>query len=171
MSNELSIVPLNNDPRDLEIVAAWLFGEWGHLEAGRSLEETLERLRQRADRTKPPLTLVAMANDRPVGTASLTPWDMRTRPDLSPWLSSVFVDPESRGYGVGSRLVNAIEETARDLAIPTLYLFTPDRENFYRRLGWETMEWCEYRGEKVVLMRKHTGALLLNAGADTIRVL
>ncbi len=42
----------------------------------------------------------------------------------NPWLASVFVPAEQRGKGIASALVAAIEDAARRLGYPTLYLFT-----------------------------------------------
>jgi hypothetical protein len=35
-----------------------------------------------------------------------------------------------------------------------LYLFTPDQEQFYARLGWLVIDHTEYRGQQVVIMNK-----------------
>ena len=165
MPTNLSIIPLRDTPQHLLTVAGWLFGQWGHMEAGRSLEKTAGWLREGMESTELPHTLVALDGDLPVGTASIVASDMRTHPELTPWLADVFVDPTARGQSVGSQLVGAIEAEAAKLGIGTLYLFTPDRESFYLRLSWETMERCEYRGESVIVMRRHLSASNENVSA------
>ena len=74
--------------------------------------------------------------------------------ELSPWLAAVYVLPEFRRQGIGSQLVRAIEETGKRLLLERLYLFTPDREAFYARLGWSLLELAEYRNHTNVIMTK-----------------
>jgi GNAT superfamily N-acetyltransferase len=88
------------------------------------------------------------------GETELFVHDMQTRRDLSPWLAAVYVTPERRGAGVGSQLVGAAEEIARQLGVGRLHLFTPDRERFYTRLGWRTQEHSFYDDHPVVIMTK-----------------
>ena len=90
-----------------------------------------------------------------LGSASLVAHDMDTRMDLSPWLARVYVTPEHRSRGVGTALVQRVLEETIELGVETLYLFTPDREEFYASLGWSVVERTEYRGQKVVIMAMH----------------
>jgi hypothetical protein len=46
-----------------------------------------------------PRTFILLADGEPVGTASLAAHDLDERPDLTPWLAGVFVDPHTRGQG------------------------------------------------------------------------
>jgi predicted N-acetyltransferase YhbS len=88
-----------------------------------------------------------------VGTASLLSDDLEGDP-RNPWLASVFVQPEHRGKGIASTLVVAIEDAARRLGYPTLYLFTTSAARLYARLGWRALERREYRGEHIQVMDK-----------------
>lgn len=87
-----------------------------------------------------------------MGSAAITANDMETRPELTPWLASVFVAPEFRNRGVGSRLVMHVMQQAKDAGVDTLYLFTPDRVSFYEKLGWRTFNEEFYRGHLVTIM-------------------
>ncbi len=101
-----------------------------------------------------PLTLIAFFDGQPAGTASIYVHDLDTRPSLSPWLAAVYVAPSYRKQGIGSELVKAVECTAKKLQIGRLYLFTPDQEPFYARLGWSVLERAEYWNQSVVIMNK-----------------
>ena len=87
-----------------------------------------------------------------IGTASLIEHDVPTRAELTPWLASVYVDPRFRKRGIGSALVRAVLQEARNLGLEKLYLITPDQVPFYRRQGWQEMEEIVYRGEAVTIM-------------------
>ncbi|RPI24463.1 MAG: GNAT family N-acetyltransferase [Chloroflexota bacterium] len=148
------IAYLADHPQHLKTVAAWLYNEWGRHNPESSLEKIEARLGGHLNRDAMPMTLIALDGERPVGTAALQASDMSTRRELTPWLAAVYVDPEHRNRGAGSELVRAVEAEARKLGIQRLYLFTPDRDQFYTRLGWRVLENTEYRSKQVVIMDK-----------------
>jgi GNAT superfamily N-acetyltransferase len=52
-----------------------------------------------------------------MGSAAIIDSDMDTRPELTPWLASVFVAKEFRNQGVGSRLVEHVMEEVRKAGV------------------------------------------------------
>ena len=130
------------------------FKEWSYLRPGESLDERTARLRASCDRNAIPTIVVALKDGKLLGSAMLLAQDMDSHPQLTPWLAGVFVKPEYRGRGIGSALVRRIEAEARSLGISTLYLYTPQAESLYERLGWSAIERCEYRNTDVVVMSK-----------------
>ncbi len=78
--------------------------------------------------------------------------------DLTPWLAGLYVAPEHRREGIGSALVARVVGEARGLGLHRLYLYTPDQECFYARLGWWVVDKCEHRGESVVVMALQVAA-------------
>ena len=151
-----TIAYLFEHPQHIPTLAAWHHAQWGHLNPAKSLEVRLERLQAElathlAQRTIP-TTFIAVEGPRVLGSASLVAHDMDLRPNLTPWLASVFVDPTRRGQGIGSQLVERVAAEAAAIGVPRLYLFTPDRMSLYARLGWRTLEQVEYRGELETVM-------------------
>ncbi|MFW5998870.1 MAG: GNAT family N-acetyltransferase [bacterium] len=138
-------------PEYLHTVNNWTYEEWGHL-SPKTKEERLNDLKGRLNKNMIPLTFIALKGDKPVGTASIFKYDMETHKHLSPWLAAVFVDPEHRREGIGSRLVKRILKKADNLGYKTLYLFTPDMMNFYRQLGWKEKEIVNYKNMEVTIM-------------------
>jgi GNAT superfamily N-acetyltransferase len=145
---------LADHPEHIPTVAAWILGEWSHFLPGRTVTDVETGLQAHLNRDKLPLTLLALDGDVLLGTASVQLQDMNTRPDLSPWLAAVYVPPEQRQQGVGSQLVEAAEEAARQAGVERLYLFTPDKQRFYTRLGWSVLDTTEYLTLQVVIMSK-----------------
>ncbi len=47
-----------------------------------------------------------------------------------------------------------IEYISRELCIQKLYLYTPDKENFYKRLNWKNLEKAVYQEIEVTIMTK-----------------
>jgi predicted N-acetyltransferase YhbS len=154
------IEPLADHPDTIPTIARWHFDQWGRKSPTRSRTSAAERLRGHLRRDATPLTMVALAGGEVVGSAALVCQDMKdARPELSPWLADVFVDPARRRRGVASALVAALVAKARALGVETLHLYTPDQEHLYARLGFVVRERMDYRGERVALM-----ALDLRAG-------
>jgi GNAT superfamily N-acetyltransferase len=150
----MDIAYLADYPGHVSTVAGWIYREWGHLSPDCTLEQVEASIRAHMNRDELPLALIALSGATLTGTASLRTHDMSTRTDLSPWLASVYVLPEYRGRGIGSELVRAVEREGKGLRVARLYLYTPDRESFYARLGWSVLERTEYRGQSVVIMAK-----------------
>jgi N-acetylglutamate synthase-like GNAT family acetyltransferase len=134
------------------IIARWTFEEWSYMLPGEAVADIEKRVAQRANRDEIPMTLVAIADERIVGTVCLKHSDMKTRMDLSPWLGGLYVAADCRHQGIGTQLVRAISEQAQKLSIGKLYLFTPGAEFFYERLGWSVLEQTDYINSTVTMM-------------------
>ncbi len=148
----IQIEYLVDHPECIPTLAEWHFGQWSYLSPGDSVERCTTNLRRHSGRRQIPTTFVALADGVPIGCASLIEHDMDTRMHLSPWMASVYVDPGYRRQGTGSALVQRVVDEARALAVATLYLYTPDKEGFYARLGWQVVERTPYRGYQMVVM-------------------
>ncbi len=140
-------------------LASWIQEEWEHSFLEATFEELVSELERRTTRRRIPETFVALEGDRLVGTASIVKHDMSTCLELSPWLSAVYVAPEYRNRGIGSKLVRKAMQEAHILGVKRLYLFTPDRMRFYTRLGWNILEQTTYHKEDVVIMQYEVDAL------------
>ena len=123
-----------------------------------TFEALVSEFEERTVDHKIPETFVAVKDTKLVGMASIVKHDMSTRKDLSPWLAAVYVAPEFRNRGIGSRLVRTVMQEADTLGLEMLYLFTPNRIRFYSRLGWKVLEYTRYRGENVAIMLYEVGA-------------
>lgn len=138
----------------IPILARWFYEEWAYLHPDRTLEDVERLIAERANKTRIPVALAAFDGDELLGTVCLKTHDMETRLDLTPWLAGLYVAKPWRRKGVGTALVKAIERKARELAVRRLYLYTPESEGFYSRLGWQGKEKTEYHGYQVTIMEK-----------------
>ena len=148
----MELVYLADHLKFLPTVALWHHQEWGYIRRGDTLEARTARLRKECGHAEIPTTLVAVENGAVLGSAMLIEDDMDTRPQLSPWLASVFVAPERRREGIGSALVQRIVKEAKKIGVERIYLYTPDAAEFYARQGWAVLERTPYKGKDVTVM-------------------
>ncbi len=142
----------------IPVLAAWIYDEWSYLYPKMTLQDVASSLRERINKEKLPLTLVAFEAGEPVGTVSLRTFDMETRRDLPHWLVSLYVVKPRRRRKIGSSLIKAAEKKAADLGICKLYLFTTDvvlPSLFYSKLGWVVKEKTIYHSHPVIIMEKN----------------
>jgi GNAT superfamily N-acetyltransferase len=151
---------LANWPNFIPELAKYAYDEWRPLFDGRgeNYEDVLDSYRERANIDSLPLALIALHDDKLIGTASLKVHDLYIRPELTPWLGGVFVIPRWRGRGIATRLIErAIEESQR-LRLSELYLWTPFAKALYERLGWSEIERLKYCGYEISVMKRQISA-------------
>ena len=147
-----SIATVSGDPELAQIVAAWIVAAFFDGPGGFTVEEMTALILAPAEGPKE--TFVLFDDGQPIGTASLMPADLESRPDLTPWLAGVFVEPAFRGCGHAVTLVRRVETFAVEAAVPVLWLYTAKAEALYAGLGWKRAGMEEDKGEPVVLMRR-----------------
>ncbi|WP_374443655.1 GNAT family N-acetyltransferase [Stella sp.] len=149
------IVPLAERPDLVMPLAEALWQFWHPVFPGKTVDVRAASLRARTNRDRVPVAVVAVAPDGlALGTASILLDDMETRPDLNPWLATVFVMPGQRGRGLGGALCAAAEAAAWRLGVPRLHLFTFDKRGYYAGLGWQDLETVDYAGRPTAIMVK-----------------
>ena len=136
------------------ILAKWIYEEWAYAFPQRQLVEIQRGLMGRINEKEMPITLVAHDERGALGTASLKALDMEARPDLTPWLSSVYVHPAHRGSGVARALVEEIEKIAHQAGFRKLYVFNPITNGVFEKMGWSVMETVQYGGKQVGILCK-----------------
>lgn len=149
----MNILNLKEEPRHLSVLAQWHHKQWAYLNPEASLEKRIARMRACLNDALIPGIFIAKEGEQLLGSAAIVEHDMDTHRELTPWLASVFVAPAYRRRGVGTALVRHVMQQAQAAGIPVLYLFTPDQEAFYRKLGWQTLGRESYRGHDVTIMQ------------------
>jgi GNAT superfamily N-acetyltransferase len=148
--SQASIVTVAQRPDLVPVVSRWLWEEWGR-HGGQSIEEEAARVATRTSASGPEQCFVLLTDGAPVATASLVHHDLSTRPDLTPWLAGVFVEPHFRGRGFASQLVKAVETACRLAGIPNIWLHTASAAGLYARLEWRAIG-MEPLGETAVTL-------------------
>jgi N-acetylglutamate synthase-like GNAT family acetyltransferase len=105
-----------------------------------SFTDVVTRLKTHLNSQSLPLCIVAFDGEKPIGCAALRVTD-GIRPELTPWLASLIVDPAYQRRNIGRLLIDAIKQKARYLGFETLYLLTFDATlpDFYERIGFKNI--------------------------------
>lgn len=149
----LALVTIAERPDLAAIVADWTWHQWGRGQ-GETLEQRVATIAARTARIGLEQCVVALIDGEPAGTASLVTKDTDSRPDLAPWLASVYVVPRVRGTGIAPVLVKAVEAGAWRAGYPRLWLFTDGQIDLYASLGWVEHGVLHDHGKPYVLMRR-----------------
>ena len=148
----MKIELLADRPEFIPLLAEWHHDAFGYLRPGFSIAERIALLQERCGRRELPITFIASSGHELLGSAMLIAHDMDTHPEYSPWLAGVFVSPAHRRRGIGRALSEHVTYEAERLGFATLYLYTPDAQDFYARFGWSPLERAHYRGTEVTIM-------------------
>jgi len=150
---KIDIGYLADSPNMISVCASWAYSQWGCQSAG-SLEHAMIQFTEGSSKGKIPITLVALYNQKPAGMISLWQSDFKERPELSPWLASLFVHPFYRGNCIASLLIEKLEDEARRLGYSRLFLVTEEAKNLYVKHCWKELELVKTNYGEASLMSK-----------------
>lgn len=136
---QLNIVFLADHPEFINTCASWAYGQWG-CQAGGSLERAISKFTLGAGKENIPMTLMALYDEKPAGMISLWEADYEGKPELSPWLASLYVHPFFRHKNIATSLIRRLETEALRLGYGQLFLVTEDSKKLYQKCGWTELE-------------------------------
>jgi GNAT superfamily N-acetyltransferase len=122
--------------------------------ANRTVTEDAEGLRQLLLDGRFEVAFVAELNRIPIGSCLFIKSELDASHDLTPWLAGLVVAPDYRGWGVGQKLVRAVETHALSIGVVELYLYTWEATAFYHALGWRAVETFLQNGQQMMLMSR-----------------
>lgn len=145
------ILPLSAVPHHRDAVATWLWQAFGEESTHDFFTSVVDSSLRGADL---PVTWVALAADRLIGTVGLWRCDLISRQDLWPWLAALYVDPAWRGQGVSQQLQQRAINEASARGFSELYLWAKFT-GYYERFGWEYQgEGLDWPAAKVRIYRR-----------------
>lgn len=86
-----------------------------------------------------PQFYLMLNDDEIVGCYGLITNDAISRHDLSPWLCSLYIEPEHRGKRLSDTIFQHAKQIVKSIGLPALYLVT-DHNGLYEKFGWERLE-------------------------------
>ncbi|MEI7792877.1 MAG: GNAT family N-acetyltransferase [Candidatus Berkelbacteria bacterium] len=134
MKNNIQIDFLANHRQFVDAVARFWCLEWGSDKSEQGIEKTKERILHKLNTDKIPLILIAFDGDKCLGTVAIVEDDLEKRPDLTPWIASVYIEENHRGHGIAKLLVEAAMRKAKTLGLKIIYLHTETAHGLYEKM-------------------------------------
>jgi N-acetylglutamate synthase-like GNAT family acetyltransferase len=135
-----TISDLRQRPEFFDTVAERIWQTWWRPD-GHPLDYIRGRLRENLGAAPIPFALVAHDGETFLGTASVIASDLAERPQFTPWVAAVWVDPPARQRSVGAALVNRAARDCFALGVSRAYLCArPQRSGYYEKIGWISIE-------------------------------
>jgi GNAT superfamily N-acetyltransferase len=155
----LKIRSLSQSPSARDICIRWADAEWGDV-AGFSLEDWDEEY-TRIETHPTDEVFVAFQDDTPVGMVWMLEHEgVESHMHLTPWLSSLVVDPDYRDAGIAGALMAHLEAYVEAGGDEVLYLLT-ETPAIYFTHGWEVKDTAPLGDKDVFVMQKGLAALRL----------
>ena len=153
---KLDIAYLADHKEFIETCASWAYGHWG-CQSGGSLQHAVTRFTEGANKISPPITFIAIYENRPAGMVSLWEADFNGETELSPWLASLYVHPFHRHKSIASHLIKRLESEAIRLGYSRLFLVTEEARDLYAKFGWVELGKVNTFYDEASLMTKVLG--------------
>jgi len=122
----------------MEVIARWLFNEWGQYRGNQTYGDVLAKVQNNyLNEDSLPLFLVALDEyNVPHGVVGAREHEQGNAKEFTPWLTSLYVRPESRGMGIAKLLINAQHDIIQHMGYSEVYLYTSNAQSYYASLGW-----------------------------------
>ena len=155
-SETINISFFADHPEYLESLAPHISEHWRPIIGHEKIESRVKKLRLHMSYNTLPIAWVADTGSQVLGTAALRVCDLPGYEHLTPWLGGVYVLPQFRRRGIGTKLCLTVEQYAKHIeGIEKLYLFTLDQKKWYESLGWSTFAPCSWHGHAGEIMYKN----------------
>jgi GNAT superfamily N-acetyltransferase len=140
-------------PDTVPTLASWFRGQWPDYYADWSQAELEQDFLSDASRNRLPARLVAFESNELVGTIVLREHGTETLPEFQPELGGLYVIESQRGQGIGTELVRAGMQLARDQGYETVFATTVAAAGILERLGWEFITTVIHQDGQLALYR------------------
>lgn len=144
MVEALRIEYLADCPEVLSQLEKWFLQEWAPYYGPDGPGDAADDLRSSCNRRALPITLVALKGDELCATGALKAESVETHKHLGPWVAALLVAPKYRRQGIRGKLVDALEELARELGFEQLYYGADFTDRYLEGNGWEPLERVSY---------------------------
>ena len=162
MIHNISLHPVSEFPELAKIPLQWSIDLWGEGKPEFSAEDWKifysKALSGNYDSWDPSgtdqeLIYLAIKENEVVGAIALCDFDdLEEFRHLKPWIAAFIVDPNLRGSGVGSEILELMEKQVLSFGIKSIYLWSENQDNFYVNRGYKAIDRLEKSGESTRLI-------------------
>ena len=147
----IEIVFLVDYPKAIPTLTHWFCAQWPEYYAVRTPADIAQDFCAEANRDGLPVRLVAFADGELAGTITLRDQATWTLPAYHPGLGGLLVVAQHRGRGIGTALVRAGMNVAREQGYERVYATTVTARGILERLGWKLVQTVSHGDEQLLL--------------------
>ena len=162
MIHNISLHPVSEFPELAKIPLQWSIDLWGEGKPEFSVEDWLTFYNKASQGnydswdpsgTDQELIYLAIKEKEVVGAIALCDFDdLEEFRHLKPWIAAFIVDPNLRGSGVGSEILELMEKQVLSFGIKSIYLWSENQDSFYANRGYKAIDRLEKSGESTRLI-------------------
>ena len=149
----IEIVYLADHPEAIPTLVEWFRAQWPVYYAERAPADIAQDFYSEANRKGIPVRLVACADGELAGTISLREQALQDLPAYRPGLGGLFVVEQHRGRGIGTELIRAGMQVAREQRYERIFTATVTARGILERLGWQRVRAISHGDEQLNLYR------------------
>jgi GNAT superfamily N-acetyltransferase len=146
--DKLIIKLLADHPEAITTLKKLFESEWEPYYGAAGPGDAETDIKNSANRTELPITIVAIVDGNICGTAALKMESVTTYPDFFPWLAGLLVAPAYRRQGIGEQLITEIEKLAKQLGYKEIYVGTGEKSGMSEitldRRSWKFIDKSDY---------------------------
>ena len=135
MSDNLRIEFLQDNPDFFSVLAEFYKTEWKEYYGSGGQGDAFSEIESFCNKEKLPICLVALRGKVFLGSVALRQ-KSASHQHLSPWVTSLFVTPQERRKGIGTKLIEAVENLSVDLGFSKIYSRSATAVEFFRKMNW-----------------------------------
>lgn len=141
---KISLVPIVESIKDADLALSWALDLWADHIPNYSPSDwadfyahAKEGNYERWTGAGQELVYLAKSGEDLIGAVGIVDFDeLDEYRHLTPWIAAFVVNPELRGQGFGTQILELLEDKAKSLGIKVLHLWTEDQKNFYSKRGY-----------------------------------
>ena len=158
----ISLIPLRESPEQTGRVLSWALELWADRYPNYSRQDWADFYQHSAyadyeawKGDGQELVYLAMRGEELVATIGIVDFDeLDEFRELTPWIAAFIVNPDFRGQGIGTRVLELLENRARSLGIKRLHLWTEDQADFYGKRGYRLVAASKLGLRSIDVMQK-----------------
>jgi GNAT superfamily N-acetyltransferase len=149
----IEIAYLADHPEVIPTLVEWFCAQWPAYYAERMRADITQDFYSEANRTGIPVRLVAFSDGELAGTITLREQALWDFPEYHPGLGGLLVVERHRSQGIGTELVKAGMQVAREQGYARIFTTTATANGILERLGWQRVQAISHGAEQLMLYR------------------
>ncbi len=148
------VEPLALHPEALAALRRMFEAEWPSWYGARGPGSAADDLRAFSAASGLPFGVVALRRSEVCGVAALKAESIPSHRHLTPWAAAGVVKASLRRQGIGSALLAALEEEARNRGCRAIHCATSTSESLLQRRGYRLLERVTHAGQDLGVYRR-----------------